>query len=344
MTKSNYGKNPMISVIITFYNIAQYAKKCMESLVKQDYMDCEFVCVDDGSTDNTLEVLTEFMNRDPRVKVFHKENGGLSDARNFGLRNAKGDYITIIDGDDFVHPHYLSILINAIESKKDRIVISPLRVTKYNESLDVKYGWDEKTSTYTINQKQVFEKILYDELSVSACAKLIPKEAYDNFEFPFGKVSEEVATIGQTILKFEIFVIVDQPLYAYVMRPDSIGHKKKVSYKAITDRIEALKILSDCIEQKYDTNYQSDLGKAIQYRWGWRYVSMAAMYDNVYDNKETIEIIKMEVHNWFRENIGMIIRNNRAPMPQRIRMLLYTYFPKTYNLFYNAYQKMKFSL
>ncbi len=109
---------PFISVIVPFYNIEECVTYCLDSLVAQDYEgEYEILCVDDGSTDGTPAALDTYAAEHPRVKVLHKPNGGQSDARNFGVEHAGGDYITFVDGDDFVSACYLSSLMRALISE-----------------------------------------------------------------------------------------------------------------------------------------------------------------------------------------------------------------------------------
>lgn len=345
MSKSDNekGKEPLVSVIIAFYNVEKYADSCMTSLVHQDYKNCEFICVDDGSTDDTLDILKKY-SFDERVKIVHKKNGGLSDARNYGLELARGDYISIIDGDDYVHPKYLTFLVNEAVRQSEIIVISPLRLVKYTDPLDIRVGWPNEVTYTVLNKRETFEKILYDEVSASACGKLVPRRAYDNIRFPVGKVSEEVATIGTLISKFEKISIVNQPLYGYVMRPTSLGHKNNLQFQEIQDRIDSLKTLEKVLKQEFDITKDIDLKKALQYRWGLRLVDMATMYDKVADDKASVTELKAKVNNWLRRNIRQIVSNRRARLAQRVRMWIYTFFPKLYIFLYSTYQKLKYDV
>lgn len=334
------SEGPSISVIIPFYNLGDYARPCMESLLLQEYSNCEYICVDDGSTDNTLEILKEF-SADDRVKIYHKENGGLSDARNYGLDKAAGDYITFIDGDDYVHPQYLLQLAAGTDMQKERIVISPLRLIKYKEPMDIKEGWANVIQHSVIDKKTAFEKILYDELSASACGKLVPREAYCDIRFPKGKVSEEVAIIGKLIRKYEQFSVTDKPLYGYVMRTGSIGHKKKVPYREIRDRIDALKLFEGVVREEFDIDNDSVIKNALQYRWGLRLVDMALLYERVDDDKEAVIDLKKKIKKWLDNNIKEIMRNKRASFAQRMRIWLYTYSPGMYILLFSLYKRIK---
>ena len=102
----------LLSVIVPVYNVDKYLSECIESILYQNYTNIEILLIDDGSTDNSLLICQEYCDRDNRITVFHKENEGVSSARNLGLKNAKGDFVAFVDGDDWVEPDYFSNGIN----------------------------------------------------------------------------------------------------------------------------------------------------------------------------------------------------------------------------------------
>ena len=102
--------NPLISVIVPIYNRELYLEKCIESIVSQTYSNLEIILVDDGSPDNCPAICDEWAKKDSRIKVVHKENGGVASARNAGLSAATGDYVAFVDGDDFIAPEMYSVL------------------------------------------------------------------------------------------------------------------------------------------------------------------------------------------------------------------------------------------
>lgn len=105
---------PLISVIIPVYNVAPYLDRCIKSIVENDYCNLQIICVNDGSTDECSNILDAWEKKDSRIQIITTENQGLSEARNTGIREAKGDYITFIDSDDWVHPRYFSTLLEGI--------------------------------------------------------------------------------------------------------------------------------------------------------------------------------------------------------------------------------------
>ena len=101
----------MISVIVPIYKVEKYLRRCVDSILNQSYTDFELLLIDDGSPDGCPQICDEYAQQDTRVRVFHKPNGGLSDARNYGLDRMKGEYVSFIDSDDYVGPDYLTVLV-----------------------------------------------------------------------------------------------------------------------------------------------------------------------------------------------------------------------------------------
>ena len=111
----------VVSVIIPVYNVEEFIFRTVESVMNQDYKNIEIILVDDGSLDNSAKIINELAKKDDRITCVHKENGGVLSARNAGLRIASGEYVTFIDGDDWVEPKYISCLLNLVESNKCEI-------------------------------------------------------------------------------------------------------------------------------------------------------------------------------------------------------------------------------
>ena len=106
---------PLISVIMPVYNVEQYLRRSIESVLNQTFKDFELICINDGSTDNSLEILNEYATKDPRIQIINQENAGLSCARNSGLEIVQGEYIAFIDSDDFYATNFLEVLYSAQE-------------------------------------------------------------------------------------------------------------------------------------------------------------------------------------------------------------------------------------
>ncbi len=138
----NNGINQtMISVIIPVYNTAQYLQRCISSITENTYKNLEVICINDGSTDNSLDILNEIAQKDERIKIINKVNGGVSTARNRGLQEAKGDYVCFIDSDDWVHREFFEILLSASKGGNMDVIIGGCRECV---SLEKEVGYDKK--------------------------------------------------------------------------------------------------------------------------------------------------------------------------------------------------------
>lgn len=114
-----------VSIVIPVYNVEDYLKRCLDSVLSQTLFDIDIICVDDGSTDSSGHILDEYQKRDPRIKVIHKENGGLSSARNAGIKAAKGEWITFLDSDDFIEPNFCErIWVETMQAPTDIVIFN----------------------------------------------------------------------------------------------------------------------------------------------------------------------------------------------------------------------------
>ena len=218
MTKA--FKEPLISVVVPIYNVEEYLDKCVESIVNQTYENLEIILVDDGSPDNSPKKCDDWAKKDKRIKVIHKENGGLSDARNAAIDIAKGEYITFIDSDDYVENDYVEFLYkNLIDNNAD-ISMGKQYVRYPNKTINT--GSENK---YVVNAHDCFDKLLYSEdFDVSAWAKLYKLDLFKNVRYPKGRVYEDSATTYKLIDKSNVIVLNSKPVYDYIIREDSISN------------------------------------------------------------------------------------------------------------------------
>lgn len=217
----------MISVIVPIYNVEKYLVRCIESLLSQTYKDLELILVDDASPDQCGKICEEYAKKDPRIRVIHKKNGGLSDARNAGLDCATGDYIAFVDGDDYVYPNYLEELYNTIQKDNSDLVIGGFDVVDEAENI-------LNTKVPDKNGKQVwtqddFWNIYYEDIQNSctmvAWNKLYTKKIFEKERYFVGALHEDEYICHKIISQCNKISIVNKPLYYYVQRGDSITSK-----------------------------------------------------------------------------------------------------------------------
>lgn len=216
------------SLIVPMYNIENYIEKCIKSILEQSYTNFEIIIVDDGSTDNSYEVVKKY--KSEKVKIIRKKNGGLSDARNAGMKHITGDYIWFIDGDDYIEKDALQILYNKVQEKEYDVV-----------SFSYFYDYGNKKIEFNDRMDGTLEKQL-PLISNSACSKIYKKEFYlkNNFEFLYGKIYEDLALIPFVLVKAKEVAIIKDHIYNYVQRQGSIMNFGKKFKTNRDDKFDAL--------------------------------------------------------------------------------------------------------
>ena len=211
----------MISVIVPVYGVEKYIDKCIQSVLAQTYQNFELILVDDGSPDLCPQICDRYALKDKRVKVLHKDNGGLSDARNEGVKIASGEYVTYVDSDDYISKDYLSTLLQLIEEKKANIAVAGIKIFYEGDNLDeVSEG-----ETYVYTGKQALEKMLYqDTLDTSACAILLPIQIARKYPFPYKKYHEDEFTTYKYYSYVDTVAVTTCKKYFYLQRKGSIMH------------------------------------------------------------------------------------------------------------------------
>lgn len=211
------------SVIVPVYKVEKELPRCIESILNQTLTDFELILVDDGSPDRSGIICDQYASADPRIRVIHQENGGLSAARNAGiewvLSNSSSEWITFIDSDDWVHSQYLEALYHA--------------VLKYNTSISMCWsfrtsGEDTSPTSFDAVLRSVEDAYTLNGKTIAsfACGRLYRKELFANYRFPEGKLWEDMYVIHKIMFQFPQIAVVEQPLYYYYRNPNGIIMQK----------------------------------------------------------------------------------------------------------------------
>lgn len=263
----------MISVIVPVFKVEQYLPKCIESIVNQTYQDLEIILVDDGSPDNCGKICEDYAEKDKRIKVFHKENGGLSDARNYGIARAVGEYLAFVDSDDWLDLDMYETLLNLAEENKADIV-------NCGHYLDFPH---KVVSAISIDKKfdnniDLCKSLIKCEVDTGVWCKLFHKRCFTDIAFPKGHVFEETSTMYKFFLQDFSVVSISRPFYHYRQeRKDAItnshtmdnlidfwlAHKARYDYFSGDSRFNTDQEIMDKL------NYYC--AKAIGRTWGWYY-------------------------------------------------------------------------
>lgn len=213
-----------VSVIVPVYNVADYLKKCINSICHNTYKNIEIILVDDGSTDSSGEICDECKNKDPRIKVIHKSNGGLSSARNAGMKEATGQYILFVDSDDYLDRDIIEIMIK--ESLKYDADIVQTGYERVNEEGKGLYRFIPH-KRFCVGQKAIVKEFFEDKnLTVMAWGKLLKKEVIDDLSFLEGRNHEDNIFMMDLLERAERLISIDRDSYKYLSRNDSIVKMK----------------------------------------------------------------------------------------------------------------------
>lgn len=225
MNKNNNG--PVVTVVVPVYNVEAELNRCVESLVGQTFSDLQIILVDDGSTDLSGELCDAWADRDSRICVIHKQNGGLSSARNAGIDIAEGEYLGFVDSDDFIEPDmYETLLAGMVDGE-----VSMVTCGRYVHMGDtVRNEFSTPVVMRLTSADAMKEALLGNIIDVSAWDKLYRRELFDEIRYPYGRISEDAAIILQLLDRCSDVVHVGKCLYHYVFRTGSIS-KSTYSHK-----------------------------------------------------------------------------------------------------------------
>ena len=212
---------PHISVVIPVYNSSDYLRRCLDSVLNQDFTEFELVLVDDGSTDESGYICDEYAERDSRITVYHKKNEGASLARKYGIERAGGEYVTFIDSDDWVANDYLSKLYGLVKHYKVNVsACSNYKVReRSNEIKDCIY----KSSLLSFDE--IMPRFFKYEFW-GFWGKIYLKSSFENLHFPMATLSEDYYVMSQLFNKERQMAYTEEPLYFYEYHDNSLSHQK----------------------------------------------------------------------------------------------------------------------
>ncbi len=216
------NKENLITIIIPVYKVEKYINKCIDSIINQTYRNIEIILVDDGSPDNCGKICDDYAKNDERIKVIHKKNGGLSDARNIGLKNSNGKYVLFVDSDDYIETFAVEYLYNLNRKYEADIAIGCTNLIYENIENNNINNKNDTIKEY--NTQEALEAMLYNtEFTNNAWNKLYKRDLFENIEYPIGALYEDLAITYKLIGKSTKVVLGSKKTYNYLIdRKDSI--------------------------------------------------------------------------------------------------------------------------
>lgn len=269
-----------VSVIVPVYNVEKYIKKCLNSLVNQTLDEVEIVVVNDGSPDNSQKIIDEYTKKYKNIKSYVKENGGLSDARNYGIKRATGKYISFVDSDDYIRKDMLEKMYNyAIQKNFDVVVCDSINVYSDGTEILIKSNnnySDDDVKNYIISPPM-------------ACTRLFKKSIFDKIEFKKNIYYEDLEMTPKVINLTKKIGFVSDGLYYYVQRDGSIM-KQNVFNDKLLNIFDVLKSNKDLLENEFP--------QEIEYMYITHLLRTASLRFLDYDNgKEYV----YKIHNIMKE-------------------------------------------
>ena len=309
----------MISIIVPVYGVEKYLDRCITSIVNQTYKELEIILVDDGSLDKCPQMCDEWAKKDQRIRVIHKENGGLSDARNAGLQIAKGKYIGFVDSDDYIAPDMYECLLGKIEESKADLAICNYEMV------------DEKNSPFYSEESPIKDEILTRSQSIKKLAegkwwyyitvwnKLYSRKSLKGVEFPVGKIHEDQFVGHKIYCNCETVVCISRKMYFYVQRSNSIMSAQKAighldSVEALCERIDFF--MENNLEE-YCTGVRGILHQEYQ---GMRYKSTTPFLSE--KEKKRVKEIDNMFRTYYLEQTSSVKEKIKYSLPQAYFLFL----------------------
>ena len=307
-----------ISIIVPVYNVEAYLEKCVESILKQTYTNLEILLVNDGSTDKSGELCDKLALRDHRIRVIHKENGGLSDARNRGIDEASSNLIGFIDSDDYIDEDmYETLYRQMVASKADLSMCG---------HYDVHHQIPEKQvaeiKTWELMPEEAIKMVMEAKiLSVTAVNKLYKKALFEQLRFRIGKIAEDAFIMVDLIHQCSKIVATNEKKYYYVHRENSIT-TQKFSLKFL-NVIEAYEQNAKIISENYPDLYDVAI---MRLNWAYFYVLDRLLVDNDFKDK----VLEDRLISYLKKNKRSILMDGRFTRARKMSFLVLCLSRKLY--------------
>ncbi len=312
--------NKKISIIVPVYNVEKYLDGCIESITEQTYKNLEIILVDDGSSDNSLSICNKWAEKDSRIKVIHKENGGTADTRNRGLDIATGDYIGFVDADDYISPYMYEILLYVADETLSDIVGCNFS----NEGILQNINLVRLKDNYIVISKDNFlVGWVKGENSISVCDKIFGAEFLMKTRFRKDCIFEDMFFYIDIMEKWNNMAYIDIPLYYYRENRES---KTKSKYNP--KRIQYFEVIEDF--EKYicaQSPQNKPFLNALKGMESFNFLTLFCSYDNsIEEYPEDYKKFKK----MFNQNVLYLLRYRKLSLKKYIEVLIICVSPKLY--------------
>lgn len=317
-----------ISIIVPVYKVEQYIDDCIKSILSQTLKDFELILVNDGSPDKCGLICDMYSKKDSRVRVIHKNNEGLSAARNSGIEVAKGEYLAFVDSDDYISKYMYEKLYNtAVENKSD-IVICNYESVHYTHKLNYEL-LEHVDKVENMSNIQALNK-LYETNGVAyivAWNKLYKKELFDNIRYDKGRVHEDEFIIHKLLYNSNIITYIPDKLYYYRQREGSI-----TSIDNKKNRVDKLAAFKERLEFMYEKNIDYLVKKTAQ-KYIYHFFEIYYSIKNNYDSKNYNELVLLRKD--YNKVLHIVLKNIDCNWKEKILLVVFAINPYLHELYRN---------
>lgn len=315
------SKNPIISIIVPIYKVEKYLSSCIDSILNQTFTDFELILVNDGSPDNCPQICEEYKEKDSRIIVIHKENGGVSSARNAGLDIAKGEYIGFVDPDDTIDNKMYQVLYEVIEREKADVAVCDFYLVNEqtgDKILNLTGG--NSTKIQIFDNLTVLKKFYEQEAYfIVPWNKLYKRNIFNNLKYPLGLIYEDEYIAHRVFHKVDKVVCIPEYLYYYLQRKTSIlggssNIKKADKVLAKLDRIHYYKQ-----HNLEDLMHRANKDFIDLFFWSYSCIRREEKYNH----------FKLkEMRNYYRKNYKDFIRGSYTSFREKIVLTIFFISPR----------------
>ena len=310
-----------VSIVVPVYNVEDCLSYCVDSLRQQTYKNIEIILVDDGSTDSSGEICDQYAREDDRIKVLHIENGGLSNARNTGVKESSTDWIVFIDSDDYYDHRAIEYLVKLRDKYRVDLVATPVIEVRNYENSDFLGDFREKYSG-KLDRRTALEQMFYGNyVGTHSGGKLYKKEILLRFPYPNGMLYEDLALAYEHIAFCENIAVSDLNLYKYYRRPGSIVNSKYSD--RLLDFYKAMEWNRSYVERDYSGDRDMRRALNVRYVFNGLHIVHAMLSSDMYAE---VNKIRKEYIQYFKD----VIPNSNVTRKNKMKYILFLVSAKLY--------------
>ena len=310
-----------VSIVVPVYNVEDCLSYCVDSLRQQTYKNIEIILVDDGSTDSSGEICDQYAREDDRIKVLHIENGGLSNARNTGVKESSTDWIVFIDSDDYYDHRAIEYLVKLRDKYKVDLVATPVIEVRNYENSDFLGDFREKYSG-KLDRRTALEQMFYGNyVGTHSGGKLYKKEILLRFPYPKGMLYEDLALAYEHIASCENIAVSVLNLYKYYRRPGSIVNSKYSD--RLLDFYKAMEWNRSYVERDYSGDRDMRRALNVRYVFNGLHIVHAMLSSDMYAE---VNKIRKEYIQYFKD----VIPNSNVTRKNKLKYILFLVSAKLY--------------